>query len=158
MVATAPAMGSSSSRVSGLSVWFWWHENILNICPSEKVKWLNSVWRMISSQWSASSSVVSNSLRPHVLHSPWNSPGQNTGVGSLSLLQGFHHNVDINTLYVYCCCCYRSVPSVMSDSVRPHRRQPTRLPRPWDSPGKNTGVGCYFLLQSMKVKSESEVA
>ena len=46
----------------------------------------------------------------------------------------------------------------MSDSVRPHRRQPTRLPRPWDSPGKNTGVGCHFLLQCRKVKSQSEVA
>ena len=46
----------------------------------------------------------------------------------------------------------------MSDSVRPHRRQPTRLPHPWDSPGKNTGVGCHFLLQCMKVKSASEVA
>ena len=46
----------------------------------------------------------------------------------------------------------------MSDSVRPHRQQPTRLPRPWDSPSKNTGVGCHFLLQCMKVKSESEVA
>ena len=46
----------------------------------------------------------------------------------------------------------------MSDSVQPHRRQPIRLPRPWDSPGKNTGVGCHFLLQCMKVKSESEVA
>ena len=46
----------------------------------------------------------------------------------------------------------------MSYSVRPHRWQPTRLPRPWDSPGKNTGVGCHFLLQCMKVKSESEVA
>ena len=45
----------------------------------------------------------------------------------------------------------------MSDSVRPCRRQTTRLPRPWDSPGKNTGVGCHFLLQCMKVKSESEV-
>ena len=45
----------------------------------------------------------------------------------------------------------------MFDSVRPHRRQPTRLPRPWDSPGKNTGVGCRFLLQCIKVKSESEV-
>src|SRR5574340_677291 len=45
----------------------------------------------------------------------------------------------------------------MSDSVRPHRRQPTRLPSPWDSPGKNTGVGCHFLLQCMKEKSESEV-
>ena len=38
------------------------------------------------------------------------------------------------------------------------RRQPTRLPRPWDSPGKNTGVCCHFLLQCRKVKSESEVA
>ena len=46
----------------------------------------------------------------------------------------------------------------MSDSLWPHRRQPTRLPCPWDSPGKNTGVGCHFLLHCMKVKSESEVA
>ena len=46
----------------------------------------------------------------------------------------------------------------MSNSVRPHRQQPTRLPCPWDSPGKNTGVGCHFLLQCMKMKSESEVA
>ena len=45
----------------------------------------------------------------------------------------------------------------MSDSVRPHRQQPTRLLCPWDSPGKNTGVGCHFLLQCMKVKSESDV-
>ena len=45
----------------------------------------------------------------------------------------------------------------MSDSVRPRRWQPTRLPRPWDSPGKNTGVGGHFLSQCMKVKSESEV-
>ena len=44
----------------------------------------------------------------------------------------------------------------MSDSVRPHRLQPTRLPHPWDFPGKNTGVGCHFLLQCMKVKEESE--
>ena len=46
----------------------------------------------------------------------------------------------------------------MSNSVRPHREQPTRLLRSWDSPGKNTGVGCHFLLQCMKEKSESEVA
>ena len=46
----------------------------------------------------------------------------------------------------------------MSDSVRPHRLQPTRLLCPWDSPGKNTGVGCHCLLQCVKVKSESEVA
>ena len=46
----------------------------------------------------------------------------------------------------------------MSDSAQPQRREPTRFPRPWDSPGKHTGVGCHFLLQCMKVKSESEVA
>ena len=45
----------------------------------------------------------------------------------------------------------------MSNSVRPHRQQPTRLPHPWDSPGKNTGVDRHFLLQCMKVKIESEV-
>ena len=56
-----------------------------------------------------------------------------------------------------CCCCRRQVASIVSDSVRPHRRQPTRLPRPWDSPAKNTGVGCHFLLQCMKVKNESEL-
>ena len=54
--------------------------------------------------------------------------------------------------------CYCYITSVVSDSVQPHRWQPTRLPRPWDSPGKNTGVGCHFLLQCMKVKSQSEVA
>ena len=42
--------------------------------------------------------------------------------------------------------------------MQPQRRKPTRLPRPWDSPGKNTGVGCHFLFQCMKVKSESEIA
>ena len=46
----------------------------------------------------------------------------------------------------------------MSDSVQPHKRRPTRLPSPWDSPGKNMGVGCHFLLQCRKVKSESKVA
>ena len=60
-----------------------------------------------------------------------------------------------NVLYPYCCC---EVASVVSNSVQPHRWQPTRLPLPWDSPGNNTGGGCHFLLQCMKVKSESEVA
>ena len=55
--------------------------------------------------------------------------------------------------YVCCCCCCCCITSVVSDSVRPHRWQPTRLPRPWDSPGKNTGVGCHFLLQCMHAKS-----
>ena len=55
-----------------------------------------------------------------------------------------------------CCCCYCWVASVVSDSVWPHGWKPTRLPRPWDSPGKNTGVGCHFLLQCMKVKVKAK--
>ena len=60
--------------------------------------------------------------------------------------------------YTFVISCSCQVASVVSDSVRPHRRQPTRLPHPWDSPGKNTRVGCHFLLQCIKVKSESEIA
>ena len=59
------------------------------------------------------------------------------------------------SLWLWGCCCY--VASVVSDSVRPHTWQPTRLRCPWGSPGKNTGVSCHFLLQCTKVKSESEV-
>ena len=69
-----------------------------------------------------------------------------------------NQNIKINTTCLKLCCCCCQVASVVSDSVRPPRRQPTRLQRPWDSPGKNAGVGCHFLLQCMKVKSESEVA
>ena len=54
--------------------------------------------------------------------------------------------------FILCVSC-----SVVPNSLRRHALQPTRLHRPWDSPGKNTGVGCHFLLQCMKVKSESEV-
>ena len=60
-------------------------------------------------------------------------------------------------VYIYAMLWYaNSLQSCLT--LGPHRRQPTRLPRPWDSPGKNTGVGCHFLLQCMKVKRESEVA
>ena len=58
-------------------------------------------------------------------------------------------------LVIHCAAAAKSLQSC--PILRPHRRQPTRLPRPWDSPGKNTGVGCHFLLQGMKVKGESEV-
>ena len=61
------------------------------------------------------------------------------------------------TLSMEAAAAAKSLQSV-SDSVQPHRQQPTRLLCPWDSPDKNTGVGCHFLLQCMKVKSESEVA
>ena len=46
---------------------------------------------------------------------------------------------------------------LIAQSLQPHGLQPARLPHPWDSPCKNTGAGCHFLLQCMKVKSESEV-
>ena len=65
------------------------------------------------------------------------------------------HKESDTTKNTHCCCCCCCCCYVMSDSVWPHRRQPTRLPRPWDSPGKNTGVGCHFLLQCMKVKVKS---
>ena len=51
-------------------------------------------------------------------------------------------------LYADCCCCC-CITSVVCDSVQPHRQQPTRFPRPWDSPGKNTRMGCHFLLQGV---------
>ena len=68
----------------------------------------------------------------------------------LKYSQNHHHN-----FYVCCCCC--CIALVVSDSVRFHRWQPTRLPHPWDSPGKNTGVGCHFLLQCVEMKSLSRV-
>ena len=64
-----------------------------------------------------------------------------------------HMNIYVH-IYKPAAC---QVASVVSDSVRPHGLQPTRLLRPWDFPGKNTGVGCHFLLQCIKVESESEV-
>ena len=62
----------------------------------------------------------------------------------------------ITTLLVGYAAAAKSLQS--RPTVQPHRWQPTRLPHPWDSPGKNTGVGYHFLLQCIKVKSESEVA
>ena len=94
------------------------------------------------------------------------SPGENTGVHCHALLEGSSQPRDqiqvsqltgiFFTIWVstYCCCC---ITSVVSDSVQPHRQQPIRFPCPWDFPGRNTGVGCLFLLQCMKVKREREV-
>ena len=75
-----------------------------------------------------------------------------TSLGTYSYCTFFFFNE------VVCCSCCCKVASVVSYSARPHRWQPTRPSHPWDSPGKNTGVGCHFLLQSMKVQSQSEVA
>ena len=83
------------------------------------------------------------------LRIPWRVHGVTK---SRTRLSAFHY------ILHHCCCCCCWVASVVSDSVQPHRRQPTRLPSPCDPPGKNTGVGCHFLLQCMKVKSGSELA
>jgi len=170
-------------------------------------KWSKSERQIpcISYMWdlSESHSVVSNSLWPHVLYSPWKSPGQNTGVGSLSLLQWIFLTQESNRGLRHCrwilyqlsyqghkltfmkqkqihrhreqtCGCQGggksgrgtdwefetavAAKSLQScQTLQPHRRKPTRLCRPWDSPGKNTGVCCHFLPHCMKVKSESEV-
>ena len=133
-------------------------------------------------------SVVSDSLWSHGLYSPWNSPGQNTGVSSLSLLWGIFPSQGSNPGLLHCRCIlyqlsqkgslfevtvcwstwlgesfhsfhvyqimYPSVQfscSVVSDSLQPHGLQPARLLCPWDSPGKNTGVGCHFLLRMSEI-------
>ena len=72
-------------------------------------------------------------------------------------------SLNISKEFLQCCVVSALLLLLLSRFSRvrlcaTHRRQPTRLPHPWDSPGKNTGVGCHFLLQRMKVKSESEVA
>ena len=101
-----------------------------------------------------SCSTVSDSLWPHELYSPWNSTSQNTGVGSLSLLQGIFPTQGSNPGLPHCRqILYHQKPerkwshSVVSDSLWPHGLLPARLLCPWDCPGKNTGVGCHFLLQ-----------
>ena len=106
--------------------------------------------------------------QPTRLCHPWDSPGKNTGVGCHFLLQCMRVKSESEVAQ----SCLTSLPHglqptrllhpwdfpVMPNSVQPHRWQPTRLLCPWDSPGKNTGMGCHFLLQCVKVKSGSEVA
>ena len=116
----------------------------------ERMRWLNGIidsmnmslsklWEMVKDRevWHAAVHTVANSCATEQKQ---------------RILNNFL--VSQNSCCYYCCW----VTSVVSDSVQPHRWQPTRLPCPWDSPGKNTGVGCHFLLQCMKVKSQSEVA
>ena len=77
--------------------------------------------------------------------------------GAASNLSASLRNLCFSAILRACCCCCCQVTSVVSDSVQPHRWQPTSLPRPWGSPGKKTGVGCRFLLQCRELESESEV-
>ena len=84
----------------------------------------------------------------------WHSP---ESLGSSPTLSCCFYNTE--SISPCCCCCW--IASVVSDFVRPHRWQPTRLPRPWDFPGKNTGVGCHFFSNAwkwkLKVKSLSPI-
>ena len=110
---------------------------------------------------SESLSVVSDSLRPRGLY--MDSPGHSTGVGGRSFSQGLNPGLPPCRRILYQlsqqgspAAAAAAAASLQScPTLRPHRRQPTRLPRPWDSPGKNTGVGCHFLLQCRKVKVKS---
>ena len=104
-------------------------------------------------------------LQPARLLSPWNSPGKNTGVSSHSLLQGIFLTEGLNLglphckqnlfrvshqecHHIYVCCAVLS-HLVISNSLRPHGMQLTRLLRLWNSPGKNTEMCCYVLLQGI---------
>ena len=103
---------------------------------------------------SKSHSVLSYSVRPHGPQSPWASPGQNTGVGRLSLLQGIFPTQGWNSGLLHCRwilyhLSHQGSPvsgshSILSDSLRPHV-----LYSPWNSPGQNTGVGRLSLLQEI---------
>jgi len=111
-----------------------------------KVKSLSRV-RLFATPWTAA----------YWLLHPWDFPGKSTGVGCHCLLRPFKLIYSKNKICSIMLLLLLLSRSVVSDSVRSQRRQPTRLRCPWDSPGKNTGVGCHFLLQCMKVKSEREV-
>ena len=80
------------------------------------------------------------------------------GKGKKNAFLAFMHMLLVSILKLLCHAAAAAKSLQSCPTLRSHRRQPTRLPRPLDSPSKNTGVGCHFLLQCMKVKSEREVA
>ena len=112
-----------------------------------------------------SNSVWPNGQQPTRLLCPWDSLGKNTGVGCHALLQGIFLTLGSNPDLLHCRqilyqlshkgsplvtpVAAAAVAWVVLDSVGLHRWQPSRVLRPWDCSGKNTGVGCHFLLQCM---------
>uniref|UniRef100_A0A8B9YMQ4 Uncharacterized protein n=1 Tax=Bos mutus grunniens TaxID=30521 RepID=A0A8B9YMQ4_BOSMU len=108
----------------------------------------------VAQKWEKTSFLASchDNLQKSAEQNQGKCPAQNCSVEGPAWMP-VHHC----TVCIYHAAATAAVASVMSDSVQPHRQQPTRLPHPWDSPGKNSGVGCHFLLQCMKGKRESEV-
>ena len=138
-------------EVSSFSTWGEVREH--QLCLTWNQKWVMEMqFRRYESH-----SVVSDSLRPHVLYSLWNSPGQDTRVGSLSVLQGIFPTQGSNPGLLHCRrilyqLSHKGSPqdvclhtSVVSDSMWHYGLQSARLLCPWDSPGKNTGVGLLCL-------------
>ena len=140
------------------------------MCKIKNSQWesMVSLWHLLSSavrqfSWNLIQLAISNSVRASIWRKVL-SEGSGVGLASEAATWNPFELLLLCTAPLktskkgrseeHCCCCCCQVPSVVSDPVRPHRRQPTRLLHPWDYPGKNTGVGCHFLLQCIKVKSE----
>ena len=95
-----------------------------------------------------------SSLLPHGLYSPWNSPGQNTELGSLSFLQGIFPTQGSNPGLPHCRqilyqLSHKGSPKILSHSVMSDSLQSHGLYSPWNSPGQNTRVGSHSLLQGI---------
>ena len=132
-------------------------ENIqLIISEFLNLTWFPIIYKIIISQWTLSGHQKSSWKRQMYSADQWFKDCLHCLIFHCSYFQPLWFTFGVFTKIFTAAAA--AVTSVVSDSVWPQRRQPTRLPRPWDSPGKNTGVGCHFLLQCMKVKNESEVA
>ena len=108
--------------------------------------------RLLRVPWTAriSNQSILKEINPEYytrLPHPWDSPGKNTGVGCHFLLQFVKVKSESEK--------WKWSPSVMSDSLRPHGRQPTRLLCPWDFPGKSTGVGCHCLPRRQCIRESN---
>ena len=137
------AASNMSTPLISVAIYMWWIPNLaslLLICVLDTFTQKHLKWKWSEVKWNESCSVMSNSLRPHVLYSPWNSPGQNTGVGSPSLLQGIFPTQELNPGLPHC----RHILYQLS-----HKGSPIILewvPYPFSSrssqPRNWTGVSC----------------
>ena len=150
-VGSIPGLGRSAGERHGNPIWYSCLEN-----STDKGVWRATVHRVAKS-WTRLKRLSTHACTSFVIgFQTWASPALQVD-SSLSEPPGKHcvwlyynliYLMILSCLLFYICCCCK-VASVVSDSVWPHRWQPTKLLCPWDSPGKNTGVGCHFLLQCM---------